>query len=125
VRAADERASGDEYSFVILRRRDNVLIGICGVRPAEGFEMGYWIGKPYWGQGYATEAARLVLAFAFGGLNAAQVIAGWMADNPASGRVLEKLGFRPLKTEERVSISRGHAVYCHLMGIDRQGFEEK
>ena len=123
VRCADERASGSDYGFLILRRADRALVGGCGVHPARGFEMGYWIGKPYWGQGYATEAARRVVRFAFGELNAARVVAGWFGDNPASGRVLEKLAFRPLGGEERVSISRGHAVYCHLMALERAEFE--
>ena len=123
VKAADERDRGDDHVFVILRKTDRVLIGMCGVHPILGFEMGYWIGKSYWGHGYATEAARRVVAFAFQELDAAEVIAGWFQDNPTSGRVLEKLGFRPLRTEERVSISRGHAVYCHLMGMERAAFE--
>ncbi len=55
---------------------------------------GYWIGRPYWNRGYATGAGRAVLAFAFGepGLN--RVYAHHFSGNPASGRVLQKLGMR-------------------------------
>ncbi len=55
-------------------------------------ELGYWIGKPYWGKGYATEAARAVISFAFDELNLIRVHAHHMAHNAASGRVMEKCG---------------------------------
>jgi len=56
-------------------------------------ELGYWIGRPFWGQGYATEAARAVVRFAFEELGAVRLTSGHMPENPASGRVLEKCGF--------------------------------
>ena len=56
-------------------------------------EMGYWIGKPFWGRGLATEAAQGALAWARGRWSKKAVVAGHFADNPASGRVLEKAGF--------------------------------
>ena len=56
--------------------------------------MGYWIGRPYWGQGYATEAAAGAVGWAGADAGASGwVVAGHFADNPASGRVLEKAGF--------------------------------
>jgi RimJ/RimL family protein N-acetyltransferase len=125
VRSADGRAAGSDYTFMVLRRTDGVLVGMCGVHPAREFEIGYWIGRPYWGNGYATEAARCVVLFAFRELGAVRVIAGWFQDNPASGRVLEKLGFLPTCTEERVSLSRGQAVYCQMMAIERTAFESE
>lgn len=57
-------------------------------------ELGFWIGEPFWGQGLATEAVRCVLPFAFGALGLNRVHAHHMSRNPASGRVLEKAGFR-------------------------------
>jgi [ribosomal protein S5]-alanine N-acetyltransferase len=72
------------------------LIGAAGfhARGADKWEFGYWIGKPFWGKGFATEAARALLAWwdesrKVGCLSAARFI-----DNPASGRVLEKIGFK-------------------------------
>ena len=47
------------------QRRTALIIGICGVHPERDWEFGYWLGKPYWGQGYATEAAQRLVAFAF------------------------------------------------------------
>jgi [ribosomal protein S5]-alanine N-acetyltransferase len=55
-------------------------------------EMGYWVGKPYWNNGYCTEAARAVVAYGFDKLDLERIYANYMARNPASGRVLAKLG---------------------------------
>jgi RimJ/RimL family protein N-acetyltransferase len=55
-------------------------------------EMGYWVGKPFWNNGYCTEAARAVVAYGFDKLDLERVYANYMARNPASGRVLAKLG---------------------------------
>lgn len=63
-------------------------------RTADGeWEIGYWIGKPWWGRGLATELGEGLLTFARDELGTGRVIAGHYDDNPASGRVLEKLGF--------------------------------
>jgi RimJ/RimL family protein N-acetyltransferase len=71
-------------------------------------ELGYWIGKPYWGQGYATQAARAVLAEGFRTLDIPYIDAGYYADNPASGKVLAKLGFTSLDiTSQLYSVARG------------------
>jgi len=56
--------------------------------------LGFWIGTDYWSQGYATEAGRAVIRFAFEQLNLNRVHAHHMVRNPASGRVLEKLGMK-------------------------------
>ena len=65
-RSAARRARGEDYAFAVLRRDDDEYIGACGVHPDRNWEFGYWIGKPFWGTGYATEAARRLVAFAFG-----------------------------------------------------------
>lgn len=84
------------------------LIGSCGIhRDADGaLELGYWIARPYWGLGFATEAARAVMGIARAtGLPALR--AGHFADNPASGNVLRKIGFRFTgRIEQRYSLSR-------------------
>jgi RimJ/RimL family protein N-acetyltransferase len=56
--------------------------------------MGFWIGVPSWGRGYATEVARRVVGYAFEELKLNRVYAHHMVRNPASGRVLEKVGMR-------------------------------
>ena len=82
-----------EAAFVISL--DAKLIGVCGVEPREGgAEIGYWLGAPYWGQGYATEAVRALIDFAFDDLDHDALQAGARVTNPASRRVLEKCGFQ-------------------------------
>jgi RimJ/RimL family protein N-acetyltransferase len=73
------------------------LIGCVGYRATEEdhAEMGYWIGKPYWGQGYATEAARALVRYAFDKERFDYLTCGHFKENPASARVIAKLGFEP------------------------------
>jgi RimJ/RimL family protein N-acetyltransferase len=85
---------GAEYA-VTLRGANDLPIGAVGLsidRANRSASLGYWIGVPYWGRGYGTEAARAVvdLAFELVGLN--RVAATYLTRNPASGRIMEKLG---------------------------------
>ena len=73
-----------------------------------GKEIGYWIGRPYWGQGFITEAAKALIAESFESLSIAHIDAGVFSDNPASCRVLEKLGFTIQNQDGNTfSIARG------------------
>ena len=94
------------------------LVGGVGLNPDDdGHELGYWIARPCWGLGFATEAASALLREARESLRIDRIHAGHFADNPASGRVLRKLGFRPTgRTERRHSAARGGAVDCVLFG---------
>jgi RimJ/RimL family protein N-acetyltransferase len=75
---------------------DGTLIGVCGLASGgrDVPEFGYWYGAEHWGHGYATEAARAVIDYAFGDLRHAALQAGARVSNPASRRVLEKCGFQ-------------------------------
>ncbi len=71
------------------------LVGACGVDPREGVaEIGYWLGTRYWDRGFATEAVRAVIDYAFGELQHDALYAGARVTNPASRRVLEKCAFQ-------------------------------
>lgn len=88
-------AEGRFVVFAIVRRSDEVLVGCMGLtieREDNRAEMGYWVGRSYWGQGYATEAARALLRYAFADLGLVRAHASYLARNPASGRVMEKVG---------------------------------
>lgn len=94
--------------FLITRARDAAVIGCIGIDPNEGdVELGYWIARQHWGRGFATEAGAAVLEIART-LGHSRVVASHFLDNPASGRVLEKLGFVPTgRVIERHSCGRG------------------
>lgn len=82
-----------ETAFAITL--EGALIGMCGVEPRESAaEIGCWLGVPYWGRGYATEAVRAVIDYAFGVLDHDELQARARVTNPASRRVLEKCGFQ-------------------------------
>ena len=118
-------AHAPEYRFVIQRRSDGVFLGMTGLHGEDGYEFGYWLGKPFWGFGYATEAAHRLVLFAFEALGLETVHAGWFHDNPASGHVLAKLGARHNGSRMRDCRARGKAVLCHDMLLTRADFLRK
>jgi RimJ/RimL family protein N-acetyltransferase len=82
--------------WATVEKRMGKVIGACGFNLFDGgpeLELAYHFAPAYWGRGYATEAAGACLRYAFEELNAPQVVASIKADNVASGRVLEKIGF--------------------------------
>jgi ribosomal-protein-alanine N-acetyltransferase len=113
------------HRFVIQRKCDGVFLGMTGIHPEDGYEFGYWLGKPFWGAGYATEAVRRLVTYAFDDLEREKVHAGWFVDNPASGHVLAKLGARHNGSKMRQSKARGVSVLCHDMVLTRADFLRK
>ena len=90
---AEDLRTGKAVVFAITLKSDNTLIGAMGLeiqRKHDRAEMGYWIGKPYWNHGYATEAAKAVLDFGFKSLGLHRIHASHFAENVASGRVMQK-----------------------------------
>jgi RimJ/RimL family protein N-acetyltransferase len=106
-----------EAVFAIEHRSDG-LVGMLGFHPkgTSAPELGYWIGRPHWGQGLATEAARAALAWADREWGKRWTIAGHFADNPASGRVLTKIGFlytgvvKPLFSKARGAVAQSRMM---------------
>ena len=95
------------------------LIGSCGVarRPSGAVELGYWIARPFWGRGFATEACSALIDIARA-LGLASLEASHFIDNPASARVLEKLGFESVHIiAARMSRARGVDVPARLMRL--------
>jgi RimJ/RimL family protein N-acetyltransferase len=112
-----------EPSLLIFRCTNGApeLIGGIGFgrRPTGETEFGYWLARRHWGRGYATEAGRALLATARHGLRVKRLDAGHFLDNPASGRVLEKLGFKPTgMIAPRYSAGRGEAAPCRLFKLE-------
>ena len=90
--------SEGERVFGITHRM--ALIGVCGYMPdGNSAEIGYWLGKPWWGKGFATEAAAALIEHCFNEAGFERVTCGHFRDNPASGKVIGKLGFRYVGTD--------------------------
>ncbi len=108
-------------SLLIFERTDGApqLIGACGLgrRPSGAVEMGYWITRSSWGRGFATEGCSALIAIGRTlGLSALE--GSHFLDNPASARVLEKLGFEPIGIiAPRLSCARGREVPARLMRL--------
>lgn len=83
--------------FAIINKENNQLIGVINLNIAEAYkrgELAYWIGKPYWGNGYGTEAAKALMNYGFNKLNLNKVFAQSFTANPGSWRIMEKIGLK-------------------------------
>ncbi|MCB9453868.1 MAG: GNAT family N-acetyltransferase [Anaerolineaceae bacterium] len=95
--AHEQIADGLLASFGIVRREDGVYMGTVGLRldpEHHAAEIGYWVGKPYWNQGYTSEAARRVIQYGFEERGLHRIAASYFTHNPASARVMQKLGMQ-------------------------------
>ena len=111
----------NDASFMILSHdfAEPRLVGGIGLRrERDAHELGYWLTPDAWGRGYATEAGHAVLHAARHALGLKRIAARHFADNPASGAVLRKLGFRPIGRSALHSVARGEAVDCIEMACD-------
>ena len=107
--------------LLVLERTEGAprLIGEAGLarRPSGAVEMGYWIARPFWGRGFATESCSALIEIART-LGLRQLEASHFIDNPASARVLEKLGFESTGIiAPRMSCARGEEVPARLMRL--------
>lgn len=87
---------GARVVYAITLRHTKQLIGTVSLvkNKRSEWELGYWVGEPYWGKGYCTEAATALVDFAFANLGITRIIARHLTSNPASGRVMQKIGMR-------------------------------
>ncbi|MDE0483360.1 MAG: GNAT family N-acetyltransferase [Candidatus Poribacteria bacterium] len=99
-KAAFEKGTGIYLAITLKDNEklgDTILIGAIDLRIDQTekiAELGYWVGKPYWNSGYCTEAANAILTYAFDVLELTSIHAFYLKRNPASGRVLEKIGMQ-------------------------------
>jgi RimJ/RimL family protein N-acetyltransferase len=117
--ADQEWARGTAFRFAVIK--DRMVIGCADVdeiRDGWG-ELGYWLDEPFWGGGLASEAGAAVRDFAFQTLKLEGLKSGHAADNPASGRVLSKLGFTHIGDERRWSKPRSAEIEQWLYRLER------
>jgi RimJ/RimL family protein N-acetyltransferase len=112
---------GGKTVTLAMTLADQLIGGIgVGVRDHAEWELGYWLGEPYWNRGYASEAATALRDHAFEAMKLDNIVAGHYADNHASGRVLTKLGFRYTKETMRYCLAQGVNVKCLDMVLPRE-----
>jgi len=107
-RTEQQWLDGEKASFVICLRDTGELVGSASFfrDGSRDNEIGYWIGVPHWGKGYATEALERLLCYAFDELGVNRVDTYHFAHNPASGRVMQKAGLK-LISKTKLGASRG------------------
>jgi RimJ/RimL family protein N-acetyltransferase len=110
-----------ELTWAIVDRAAGTMIGVIGLAPSghreSAIQIGYYIARDQWGRGVATEAASVVTAYGIGLVGRDRLIAQYFADNPASGRVLEKLGFVQLSLSEEPCLASGSTKRAVNLGL--------
>ncbi|CAH0535726.1 hypothetical protein VST7929_03200 [Vibrio stylophorae] len=100
--------------YAITHLQTGILIGAIGLEGLQQTwpELGYWIGSPFWGEGFCTEAAQALLYYAFTRLSIGHITACHLKENVASGRVMQKLGMRYCR-EAMLENDPGQPLCCY------------
>jgi ribosomal-protein-alanine N-acetyltransferase len=119
--------SGESVHFAIIIKSTQELIGSIGLIIDKGFnraELGYWIGRAYWNHGYCTEAAVAVLEYGFNQLFLHKITSSHFARNPASGKVLFKIGMRKEGLLKKHVVKRDNYEDLVVYGVLRSEWKE-
>ncbi len=114
--------------LAITLRSDGRQIGGIGLRVDEHHrhaELGYWLGVPYWGKGYATEAGREMVRYGFEDLKLHRIFASHFGHNPASGKILLKLGMKHEGCQREHLLKWDQFVDSVLYGMSQQEWKER
>ena len=114
--------------LAITLRADGRQIGGIGLRVDEHHrhaELGYWLGVPYWGKGYATEAGREMVRYGFEDLKLHRIFASHFGHNPASGKILSKLGMKHEGCQREHLLKWDQFVDSVLYGMSQQEWKER
>ena len=120
-------ASGRGLNFAIELAVQGTLVGAIGLnleREHDRAELGYWIGVPYWGRGFATEAARGVVRYGFEELALNRIYAFHFVTNPASGRVLQNIGMTYEGKRRQHTLKWGEYLDNEAYGVLRAEWEQ-
>ncbi|MCS5666036.1 MAG: GNAT family N-acetyltransferase [Dehalococcoidia bacterium] len=119
-------AAGTLVTFAITLLADGSFVGAIILHPDDGGKQGelsYWIGKPYWNQGYATEAVEGMLDHAFRTLQFERIYAAHFTRNPSSGRVMQKAGMHYEGSQLGPTVKWGVVENLELYGVTRKQFQ--
>ena len=112
-----------EIVWIVQDRSGSEIFGVAGLTPHEtsgSVELGCWLGRSYWHKGFATEASRAILEFAFDTASLPEVISGCFVGNTRSIHVLEKLGFRATGTSAQSCMAQGRELPHLSMSLTRE-----
>ncbi|RIY01051.1 N-acetyltransferase [Aureimonas flava] len=115
----------EELIVAITARGDETFLGLCSLAATATpgtAELGYWIGRPYWGQGFATEAAQAMVDYGFAALELAAIEIRCRVINTASRRVIQKCGFGYVGTGMSTSLAAGR-VASETYRMDRRTWQ--
>jgi len=126
-RVRNRQADGLQYVFALTKRGEDRIIGTVSVGLVKDAdrthgEIGYWLGKPFWGSGFASEAVHAMTSYIFETMNIDRIEAAVFKENAASARVLEKSGYGLLRTETRRYADRGgkRKVLCYVINRENE-----
>lgn len=119
---------GNGYIFGIERKADGQFVGVVGLTinaPHSKAELGYWIGMPFWNQGYATEAAKRMIQFGFEELKLNRISANYFTNNYASRKVMDKCGMIFEGTMREHLLKWGEFKDVGFCAILREHYEQR
>jgi RimJ/RimL family protein N-acetyltransferase len=120
--------NGTHCVFAIRLKPENTFIGGIGLTLERRFnraEAGYWLGEPYWNQGYATEAMAAIIRFGFGTLGLNKITSSHLAENAASGRVMQKCGMTR-EGELKEHLCKGATYHTLIVyGLTRSDYQPR
>ncbi|GED71568.1 N-acetyltransferase [Brevibacillus reuszeri] len=118
---------GESYTFAIVKKEAEELVGCMSLIVSKSHnraELGYWFGHPFWGQGFATEAAWRIVAFGFEELGLNRIYAMAMTKNAASYQVMRKIGMQHEGTLSQHVLKWGSFEDIELYGMTRADYEK-
>lgn len=114
-------------TLAITHSKKNLVMGAIGLELTESYnhaELGYWLGKPFWKQGFATEATKRMIHYGFMDLKFHRIFAVHLRQNPYSGNVLKKLGMRHEGTMREHIQKWGKYLDTEMYGMLRDDYKE-
>ena len=125
----EQLENGTSIELAIALKKDGELIGAIAIsainREDETAEIGYWIGKKFWNNGYCTEAAKRIVQYCFEELKLNRVYAIHFSTNPASGRVMEKIGMKKEGVLRQNKKKWGEFIDTPIYAILREEYEQQ